>query len=130
MAYSDAEITEAMIRLAINKYDYELTSSQLGISDRTLRRWDNSATKKGVPQLLERAIERMLMVIPEKWTGHDWAISLGILLDKYQLLRGEPTERTENIFTQLQKLPESELDELIDQFEQAAISGRPGISEE
>ena len=120
MAYSDSQVTEAMIRLAINKYDYKLTAEQTGISEKTLHRWDKNATKKGVPDLLERAIERMLMVIPEKWNGHDWAVSLGILIDKYQLIHGQPTERTESIFKALEEMPDSELNEIIDQFEQAA----------
>ena len=118
--YSDNQITESVIRLAVNKYDYELTSEQLGIPSRTLRRWDKDVTKKGVPELLERAIERMLTAIPANWSGHDWAIALGILMDKWLLLQGEPTTRTENIFTALQEIPEDELDALIREFEEAA----------
>ena len=129
MAYSDTQASEALIRLAINKYDYKLTSKQVGIPERTLRRWDKNVTKKGVPELLERAIERMLMVIPETWHGQDWAIALGILIDKYQLMHGEPTARIENIFTAIQNLPDDELNDLINQFEQAANSGRVDAGE-
>lgn len=121
--YSDAFKTEAMIRLAINKYDYETTSDQTGVTARSLRNWEKDFPKKGVPELLERAIERMLMVIPENWHGQDWAIALGILIDKYQLIHGEPTARIENIFTAIQNLPDEELNDLISQFEQAANSG-------
>jgi len=127
--YSDAFKTETMVRLAVNKYDYDKTAEQTGVTARTLRNWEKDFTKKGVPDLLERAIERMLMVIPEKWSGHDWAVSLGILLDKYQLLRGEPTERTENIFKQIQNMPDNELNELISQFEQAASVSRSDLDE-
>ena len=102
----------------------------MGVTARTLQRWDKDVAKKGVPHLLDRAIERMLMVIPDNWTGTNWGITLGILIDKRQLLSGEPTERTENIFTQLQKLPDDELNDLISQFEQAAISGGSGNSED
>ena len=118
--YSDNQITESVIRLAINKYDYELTSEQLGIPSRTLRRWDKDVIKKGVPELLERAIERMLASIPADWSGRDWAIALGILMDKWLLIQGEPTARTESIFTALQEIPEDELDALIREFEEAA----------
>jgi len=127
--YSDTFKTEAIVRLAVNKYNYELTAEQTGVTARTLRNWEKDFPKKGVHELLERAIERMLMVIPDKWSGHDWAVSLGILIDKYQLIQGEPTERVENIFTAIQKLPESELDELINQFEQAANTGGVDIGE-
>lgn len=95
MAYSDVEATEAMIRLAVNKYDYALTAEQLGISEKTLRRWDKNVTKKGVPELLERAIERLLMVIPERMDGNTWAVSLGILIDKWLLVQGQATSRHE-----------------------------------
>lgn len=122
MAYSDAEITEALIKLAINKYDYDKTAEDTGISARTLRRWDSSATKKGVPELLERAIERMLMSIPTSWKGNDWAVAIGILMDKWLLMNGEATSRTENIFSMLQNLPDEEVNELVKQFEQAANS--------
>lgn len=113
MAYSDAEITEAMIRLAVNKYDYKLTASQLGISEKTLRRWDKNVTKKGVPDLLDRAIERMLMVIPEKWNGQDWAIALGIMIDKWLLMQGEPTSRTETIARHFGNLSADELNDVL-----------------
>ena len=118
--YSDAERMEAIIRLAINKYDYEKTASQLGINERTLRRWDKVVPKKGIPELLDRAIERMLLVIPDSWSGTDWAIALGILMDKWLLLQGQPTNRTETIFTALEQMPDDELDEIIRQFEEAA----------
>jgi len=128
MAYSDAEITEAMIRLAINKYDYKLTASQIGISEKTLRRWDKNATKKGVPDLLNRAIERMLMVIPDKWNGQDWAIALGIMIDKWLLMQGEPTSRVEAITRHFGNLSEDELNDVLaeaDQILEEAASRGP-----
>lgn len=97
MAYSDALKTEAIIRLAINKYDYDKTAEQMGVTVRTLRNWEKIFPKKGVNELLDRAIERMLMVIPEKWDGNSWAVALGILIDKWLLLQGEPTNRTESL---------------------------------
>lgn len=99
--YSDAEITEALIKLAINKYNYEMTASDTGISVKTLRRWARMPQKKGVPELLERAIERMLMNIPTNWSGHDWAVALGILMDKWLLVQGKATSRTETIARRL-----------------------------
>src|SRR5512138_1877724 len=95
--YSETEVAEALIKLAVNKYDYKKTAQATGISVRTLRRWDKLAPKKGVPDLLERAIERLLMVIPSDFNGSNWAITLGILLDKWLLMSGKPTSRAENI---------------------------------
>ena len=122
MAYSDAEKTEALIRLAINKYDYAKTAEQTGVTVRSLRNWEKSFPKKTVPELLDRAIERMLMNIPADWKGNDWAIALGILMDKWLLAQGMATERTESLAGWLTGLPENELDELTKQFEAAARS--------
>jgi hypothetical protein len=95
MAYSDAEVGEALVRLAVNKYDYALTAEQTGVSESALKRWAKSEPKKGVAELLERTIERLLMVIPEHWDGRDWAIALGILLDKWLLVNGKATSRAD-----------------------------------
>jgi len=95
MAYSDLEQAEAMIRLAVNKGDYDKTAVDTGVSRSTLLRWSKMTPKKGVSELLERAIERLLMVIPDKMNGDQWAIALGILLDKWLLVQGQATSRTE-----------------------------------
>lgn len=108
MAYSDGEKAEALIRLAVNKYDFDLTAEQTGIAARTLRRWDKNVTKKSVGELLDRAIERMLMAIPREWSGHDWAIALGILIDKWLIMQGEPTVRSESIVHGYSELDETE----------------------
>jgi hypothetical protein len=118
--YSDQQIAETMIILAINRYDFEKTAEQTGISKATIKRWNKLEPKKTVPELLDRAIERMLMVIPDNWSGRDWAVAVGILMDKYQLLRGEPTQRTESIMKFLENLPDEELDQLERQFLDAA----------
>jgi hypothetical protein len=120
MAYSDAFRTEAIIKLAINKYDYQKTADQVGVPVRTLRNWEKNFPKKGVQDLLERAISRLLMAIPSDMSGHDWSITLGILLDKWLLIQGKATSRVENLFGALEQIGDDELDQLIAEFEQAA----------
>ena len=107
--YSDHEKAEAIIRLAVNKYDYKKTAEQSNISERTLRRWDKVAIKKGVPDLLERAIQR-----------------LGILMDKWLLLQGEPTERTENLLKTFGALTDDERQAVIHEAQE--IIGNIGTS--
>lgn len=130
MAYSDAFVTEALIRLAVNKYDYKKTAEQLSIPEMTLRRWENnkSVTKKGIPELLDRAIERMLMVIPDKWDGNSWAIALGILIDKWLLLQGEPTSRSESLIRGMQEVSQNDRDAIIQEAERilAAVRAKGG----
>lgn len=121
MAYSDAFVSECLIRLALNKYDFEKTSQQVGIPARTLHRWeaDKTIIKKGIPELLERAIEKLLMGVPDTMPGHDWAIAVGILIDKLQLIQGRPTSRTETFLGLLEAIPDNELDSLIAEFQTA-----------
>jgi len=122
MAYSDGEIAEALVRLAVNKYNFQETADQINVPVQTLRRWNKNVPKKGVAELLERAISRLLMAIPQNMSGHDWAVAMGILLDKWLLVEGKPNTRTETIFTALQEMPDDELDALIREFEEAANS--------
>ena len=97
MAYSDGEVAAALVKLAINKYDYQKTSDQLGIPKMTLRRWNKKVPKRDIAGLLEHAIEHLLASIPEKMTAESWAIALGILMDKWLLVQGKATSRNENI---------------------------------
>jgi hypothetical protein len=119
--YSDAFRNEAMIKLAINKFNYDKTAKDLGdVTPRTLRNWEKNFVKNGVPELLERAIKRMLMIIPSNMRGDDWAIAIGILMDKWLLMQGQATSRTETILSTLSSIPNDELDSLIAEFESAA----------
>jgi hypothetical protein len=125
VSYSDTEKVEALIRLAINKYDYQKTANETGLLVRTLRRWDKSVPKKGIADLLERAIGRLLMTIPDNMDGQHWAVAVGILMDKWLLINGQATSRTENIFGFLAKLSDDELDGLYAEFKEAASRGVP-----
>lgn len=127
MAYSDIEKAETIIKLAINKYDFRKTEEDTGIPSRTIKRWLKASPKKDVAALLDRAIERMLMVIPDKWNGRDWAIALGILIDKWLLLQGEPTARSESIIRGWQELTDEQRNEVINEANRIlseAIGGR------
>ena len=115
--YTDGERAEALIMLWSSKYDYDQVATDTGVSVKTLRRWDKDAPKKNVPELLDRAIQRMLMAIPKDMTGHDWSIALGIMMDKWLLIQGQPTERTESVSRILDDLPEDEYSAVIHEAE-------------
>lgn len=117
MAYSENFKIEALVKLAINRYNYTMTASDLGIPEMTLRRWDKNVRNvtKNVPELLERTITRMLMVIPDKWDGNSWAIALGILMDKWLLMQGKATSRTEAITRRFNELSEDELSDVLEE---------------
>lgn len=118
MAYSDAFRTEALVRLAVNKFDYDKTAEQMGVTVKTLRAWEQKYPKKTVPELLERAIERMLMNIPSDWRGNDWAVAMGILMDKWLLTQGKATARTDATVTNiLESIPEDDRERVIEEAE-------------
>lgn len=119
MAYSDGEKAAALIRLAVYKYDYAKTEEETGINQKTLRRWDKNAAKNGsVSELLERAVQRLLIAIPENMPGKDWALTIAILIDKLQLVQGKPTDRRESILKGMRDMPEDERDAIIREAEQ------------
>lgn len=125
MAHSREEKELAVFRLLINKYDYAKTAEQTGISMASLRRWQKELPKLTTPEVLERTINSILANVPEKWTGRDWAIAIGILMDKYLLLKGQPTSRVESIMSALENMPPEELSELEKQFVDAATGSDP-----
>lgn len=115
MAYGDIEKAEALIKLAQNRYDLDRTARETGISRSSLKRWLKNEPKKSVFELLERAIQQLLMSIPTTMTGQEWAIALGILLDKWLLAQGEPTSRAETIERRIGDLSDDEYDQLLSQ---------------
>jgi hypothetical protein len=126
MAYSDGEIAEALIRLAINKYDFKTTSEQINVPAQTIRRWNRNVSKKSIPEMLDRAIVRMLSVIPDDMSGHDWSIALGILFDKWLLMQGEATSRHESINRTLDDLSRDEYDRVVEEAERIIAEARNG----
>ena len=115
MAYSDGEKAEALIRLAINNYNFTKTAEETGIPAKTLRLWNKKVPKNSVSELLDRAVQRMLAAIPEKMSPYEWGVALGILLDKWLIVQGEPTQRTETIQRQVSRLSDDEFDDILEQ---------------
>ncbi len=107
--YSDEEKAQALAALDANGGNVKRTAGQLGIPVSTLREWArgrgvvNGVTKirhqkKGeLADELETIAWRVLDALPEKLAEADaraLATLLGIVIDKVQLLRGQPTDRT------------------------------------
>ena len=127
--HSEYEQAAGLILLATNQNDYEATASQLGVSVDTLLYWQKKSSdkKEALPILLEQAIKRMLEMMPDKWTGNSWAIAFGIMMDKWLLVNGQPTARTENILTDIDSMSEKEKDAVLTEASriiQEAVSGR------
>jgi len=129
-SYSDAFRSEAVIKLMINRYDYNKTAAEFKIPERTLRNWEKDFPKKGIGDLLDRAIERLLSNIPEFKRGSDWAIALGILLDKWLLMQGEPTQRTESFVRTFGELTDAERTAVVEEAERIIASLRPSNADE
>ena len=117
MAYTEAFRTEALVRLAINGHDYDKTAEELGVASRSLRNWETQMPRMTIPELLDRAIEKLLAIVPTTMPAKEWAIALGILLDKYLLLQGEPTSRSETLLRSLGVDDTTEFDAIVREAE-------------
>lgn len=113
MAYSDKERTEAMVRLAINKYDYHKTADELGINHQSLRNWEKQYAEIAVPEMLDRAVNLFLAAAPYQKPDKDWAVTIGILLDKWLLLQGEATSRSESFIHGIENISDEERQQVI-----------------
>lgn len=128
--YSDFERAAGVLLLAVNQKDYKKTADMLGVSDTTIRNWEKeSLTKKlEIPIMLELAIRKLLENMPDKWNGNAWAVAFGIMMDKWLLVNGQPTSRSESLFSSVENLPEEEKDAVIREAENIirnAIAAKP-----
>lgn len=124
--YSDDDRANALAAVAANGGNVELTAAQLGIPESTLRSWVKGDRhpeaahlcdeKKGpLADHLEAIAWRLADVLPDKLPAaglQQVATSLGIVIDKMQLLREKPTgiHRTEGGDDDLRDLTDAELD--------------------
>lgn len=127
--YSDFERAAGVLLLATNKQNYTLTADMLGVSEQTIRNWEKESLSKNVaiPVMLEMAIKKLLEMMPDKWSGNSWAVAFGIMMDKWLLVNGQPTQRTETLFSELDNLPEEEKNNVVREAERIitdAISRR------
>lgn len=106
--YSDEDKATALAVLAAHNGDVSKTARETGVPRTTLQRWieaENGAVaaiaadkKKGLADELETIAYKLVDAMPEKIaqaTLQQLATSLGITIDKMQLLQGKPTERSE-----------------------------------
>jgi transposase-like protein len=134
--HSEFEKAAGIILLARNSGNIEETAKQLNIDKSTLHRWiaESETKKEALPILLEQAIKKMLDMMPDKWTGNSWAIAFGIMMDKWLLVNGQPTARTEQttVISDLDQMNDKEKDAILTEAERIireAISGRPDNQE-
>ncbi len=106
--YSEEDKATALAVLAANNGDLRKTARDLGIPKSTLERWiyiQNTVVsaiadtkKKELSTELEELAYKIVGVMPDKLASanlQQLATSLGITIDKMQLLQGRPTERSE-----------------------------------
>ena len=117
MAYTPEQRAEALVTLEANGGNILQTATQLGIGEATLHRWVNESSNNGdnksdiaiateeiIPETRETFIAelktlrnkvlRHLDGIVEDLKAREAAITLGILIDKTELLEGNATSRT------------------------------------
>lgn len=104
--YSDNDKAAALAVLAANGGDLRKTARDLSIPYSTIRKWANdkginsdvvnevTSKKKNLADSLEEIAQNLVDAMPGKITAANLqqvATSLGITIDKMQLLRGKPT---------------------------------------
>lgn len=107
--YSDNDKAAALAALDTNDGNVYKTAQQLGIPRKTLESWANNAGvnddvanlrqhKKGeIADRLEDLVHQLIDAMPGKIGDANLqqaATTLGIAVEKIQLLRGKPTDRT------------------------------------
>jgi transposase-like protein len=117
MAYTPEQRAEALVTLEANGGNILQTATQLGIGEATLHRWISESSNTGdnksdiaiaaeeiIPatretfiselKTLRNKVLRHLDGIVEDLKAREAAITLGILIDKTELLEGNATSRT------------------------------------
>lgn len=107
MAHSDAQKAEALAALAANGGNVARTARQIGVPATTLTKWskgvnvNGDVTEKGeekrigLADRLETLAHQIVDRLPEKFddaTAQQLATTLGITVDKMQILRGKPSQ--------------------------------------
>lgn len=126
--HSDFERAAGIILLGVNKQNYEKTAEMLGVSEQTIRNWEKESLTKNlaIPMMLEMTIKKLLEMMPTTWSGNSWAVAFGILMDKWLLVNGQPTQRTETFIGDLDNLSDREKEDVLREAERIindAISG-------
>lgn len=117
--HSDYEKAAGVLLLSINQNDYAKTAEMLGVTSVTIHNWEKETLSKklAIPQMIEIAIHKLLENMPTTWTGNSWAVAFGIMMDKWLLVNGQPTERKESILANVDELPEDKKDAVIAEAE-------------
>lgn len=129
--HSDYEKAAGVLLLATNKQDYKKTAEMLNVTEQTIRDWEklNLTKNLAIPVMLEMAIKKLLEMMPDKWNGNSWAVALGILMDKWLLVHGQPTQRTASLLENVNDLSEEDKDEVLREAENIirdAVSKKTG----
>lgn len=141
-AYTDEERANALAALAANAGNVARTAAQLDIPQATLRAWSTGDRhpestqmcdqKKGpLADRLEEVAWKLAEAIPDKLADsplQQIATSLGIVIDKMQLLRNKPTAigRTEGADDDdVRKLTDEELHRELEKARSGAASADP-----
>lgn len=139
--YSDEERANALAALAANGGNVDRTARELGLPRKTLEHWAKGDINPVVAELgqqkkvsladrLEEVALALVAAMPRKLanaTLQQIAVSLGIAVEKMQLLRGAPTSITEDLRrADLSKLTDAQLDQLDAILRDAEASGGQG----
>jgi hypothetical protein len=111
--WSEEVKTKTIELVALRGGDTKSVSEETGVPEPTIKRWMMKPADRTIPELLEAAIRQMFENMPDAFSAKEWSIALGILMDKYLLMTGAATSRTETITRTLDMIPEKHRDAVI-----------------
>ena len=135
--YSDNDRADALTALDLNGGNLSATSAAVGVPIQTLAEWRDGRVSDAVPDLrnqkkaeiaerLDALVHSMIDAAPDKIndaTLKDTMVSIGVAIDKAQLLKGQPTAITQQTLSDEDKL--KRLRELLDTGENRASLPAP-----
>lgn len=105
-----------MARLSATQNDYDKVSEEMGVSVRTLYRWQSKEDIE-LAEFLEAIVKEQLDNVPDM-SGKDFGVFVGILLDKILLFKGQPNQRSENITASLdEKINRDNVNDILEEAE-------------
>lgn len=146
--YSESFKARAVARLYAEGYPEKsgalrAVAKELGVTHPTLSRWASGGTSAPDPDLIresvfamqttiEHELEKILESMEDVRAKADYktlAIAFGILVDKYQLIRGAPTSRSARMIEDLSDRPTEDLEKIIADAEKMAEEALGGAEE-
>lgn len=113
--YSQSEIVQMLLHLALNEYTYSLTAAEFGVPIQFLKFWSTQTNiERPIGPLVERAIEKLLIHPPEFISAAEWTDAVSTLILRWVTIQEQMIKRTEIIMGQVGDMDISQFTRIVD----------------